>query len=140
MMRFRFEQLSFGLIKPKGWLLKQLTVQKEGLSGNLDRFWPDIKDSKWFGGNAEGWERAPYWLDGVIPLAYLLDDLEFRDNIRKKMDLIFSKQQDDGWPYPMTDQEKRNYDLWALLLISKVVYTYYLAEKDERCVRYLTRF
>jgi hypothetical protein len=139
MMWFRFEQLSFGLIKPKGWLLKQLTVQKEGLSGNLDRFWPDIKDSKWFGGNAEGWERAPYWLDGVIPLAYLLDDLEFRDNIRKKMDLIFSKQQDDGWPYPMTDQEKRNYDLWALLLISKVVYTYYMAEKDERCVRYLTR-
>lgn len=25
---------------------------------------------------AEGWERAPYWLDGVIPLAHLTGDAE----------------------------------------------------------------
>ena len=36
--------------------------------------WRDIKESKWIGGEAEGWERVPYWLDGFIPLAYLLED------------------------------------------------------------------
>lgn len=27
----------------------------------------------------EGWERVPYWLDGLIPLAYLLDDPALKD-------------------------------------------------------------
>ena len=60
-------------ISPRGWLARQLRIQADGLSGHLDEFWPDIKDSAWIGGKAEGWERMPYWLDGVIPLAWLLD-------------------------------------------------------------------
>ena len=69
-----FRPFPLGSVKPLGWLNNQLRIQADGLSGHLDEFWPDIKDSAWFGGTAEGWERAPYWLDGVIPLAYLLDD------------------------------------------------------------------
>ena len=61
-------------IKPSGWLLKQLKIQAKGLCGNLDKVWPDIKDSAWIGGDREGWERVPYWLDGFVPLAYLLED------------------------------------------------------------------
>ncbi|MEI6056502.1 MAG: hypothetical protein WCR55_10645, partial [Lentisphaerota bacterium] len=64
-----FEPVSLKDIKPTGWIRRQLEIQANGLSGNLDKFWPDIKDSAWFGGKAEGWERAPYWLDGFIPLA-----------------------------------------------------------------------
>ena len=62
--------LPLGAIRPEGWLKQQLQVQLRGLSGALDQFWPDVMDSSWFGGQAEGWERAPYWLDGVIPLAH----------------------------------------------------------------------
>ena len=61
-------------IKPLGWLRRQLSIQAYSLSGNLDKVWPDIKESAWIGGSREGWERVPYWLDGFIPLAYLLDD------------------------------------------------------------------
>ena len=61
-------------ILPTGWLRKQLETQAEGLSGNLDKIWPDIRESKWLGGDREGWERLPYFLDGFIPLAYLLGD------------------------------------------------------------------
>lgn len=43
-------------IKPAGWLKKQLEIQAEGLSGNLDKIWPDIKDSRWIGGDREGWK------------------------------------------------------------------------------------
>ena len=51
-------------IRPQGWFRQQLEIQANGLSGNLDKFWPDIKDSAWIGGEREGWERVPYWLDG----------------------------------------------------------------------------
>src|SRR5271155_1592866 len=69
-----FEPLPLGSIKPSGWLKNQLEIQAAGLGGHLDEFWPDIKESAWFGGKAEGWERVPYWLDGVVPLAYVLGD------------------------------------------------------------------
>ena len=61
-------------ITPQGWLKDQLTIQAKGLAGNLDKMWPDVRDSAWIGGNREGWERVPYWLDGFVPLAYLLED------------------------------------------------------------------
>ena len=50
-------------IKPRGWLKRQLEIQASGLSGNLDKVWRDVRDSAWIGGEAEGWERVPYWLE-----------------------------------------------------------------------------
>ena len=60
--------------EPAGWLRDQLQIQADGLTGHLDEFWPDVARSQWIGGDAEGWERGPYWLDGLVPLAVLLDD------------------------------------------------------------------
>ena len=73
-------------ITPQGWLRKQLLLQAKGLSGNLDKIWPDIRDSKWIGGDREGWERVPYWLDGFIPLAYLLEDEDLKARAKKYID------------------------------------------------------
>ena len=50
-----FEPLSLGSVHPAGWLKRQLTIQATGLSGHLDEFWPDLKDSAWMGGRSEGW-------------------------------------------------------------------------------------
>src|SRR5512147_755494 len=73
-----FRPLPLGAIRPAGWLERQLRIQASGLTGHLDTFWPDVAESQWFGGTAEGWERAPYWLDGAIPLAWILDDAELK--------------------------------------------------------------
>ena len=83
MKKNAYKHFTSNEIKPQGWLKRQLEIQADGLVGNLDKFWPDIRDSKWIGGNKEGWERVPYWLDGYIPLAYLLDD-EDRKAVAKK--------------------------------------------------------
>ncbi|MBQ2848334.1 MAG: glycoside hydrolase family 127 protein [Clostridia bacterium] len=119
-------------IKPGGWLKKQLEIQAEGLSGNLDKIWPDIKDSSWIGGDKEGWERVPYWLDGFIPLAYLLKNEDMIARAKKYIDAIISFQKPDGWICPCKDDDRKTYDTWAVQLISKTLTVYYECSKDEQ--------
>jgi hypothetical protein len=135
-----FRPLALGAIRPEGWLLRQLNIQASGLTGHLDEFWPDIADSQWFGGRAEGWERAPYWLDGAIPLAWLLDDQALKDRITRHVTYVLDHQRDDGWygPYPLDAVSKR-YDLWAILLANKVLAQYHDATGDPRALSAVTR-
>lgn len=125
-------------IKPQGWLAKQLRIQADGLSGHLDDFWPDIKNSAWIGGTAEGWERMPYWLDGVIPLAWLIDDRAFKDRIRGYLDHIIAHQRDDGWLGPRVEEKSQASDVWSQALALKMLVVYHDATGDERvpeCIR-----
>jgi len=135
-----FAPLPVGAIRPAGWLLRQLRLQADGLSGHLDEFWPDVGESQWFGGKAEGWERAPYWLDGAIPLAWILDDAPLKGRITKYADHILTNQRADGWygPYPLDAVAKR-YDLWAILLANKVMAQYHEATGDARALQAVRR-
>ena len=119
-------------LKPEGWLRRQLEIQASGLSGNLDKVWRDVRDSAWIGGDAEGWERVPYWLDGFIPLAYLLEDEDMIARAKKYIDAIIASQRPDGWICPCTDEERPTYDSWAIQLITKVFVVYYECSADER--------
>ena len=130
-----FEPLPLGSIKPAGWLRDQLRLQADGLSGHLDEFWPDIKDSAWFGGKAEGWERVPYWLDGLVPLAYLLDDPALQAKVKKAIDFILDHQQPDGWLGPVGDRQKHKpYDVWPLFPLFKAFTQYQEATGDPRII------
>lgn len=111
-------------IRPEGWLLRQLRMQADGLCGNLDRIWPDIRDSAWIGGDREGWERVPYWLDGFIPLAYLLEDGDMKRRADLYIGAILDRQQADGWICPCGPKERKTYDVWAHFLIGKVLALY----------------
>lgn len=113
-------------------MLNQLKIQAEGLSGNLDKIWPDIKDSAWSGGDKDGWERVPYWLDGFIPLAYLLKDEDMISRAKRYIDAIIENQKSDGWLCPCPDHERGRYDMWAYILICKVLVVYYECSKDDR--------
>lgn len=119
-------------IKPLGWLKKQLEIQANGLSGNLDKMWNDIKNSSWIGGDKEGWERVPYWLDGFIPLAYLLQNEDMIARAKKYIDAIISFQKPDGWICPCKDEDRKTYDTWAVQLITKTLTVYYQCSNDER--------
>lgn len=122
-----FRPLPLGSISPTGWLQRQLRIQADGLSGHLDEFWPDVRDSQWFGGEAEAWERAPYWLDGVIPLAYVLGDQELIAKVTRYIDTIVEHQQADGWLGPRAmiaasgAAVQASYDLWGQILTTKVL-------------------
>ncbi|MGO9468498.1 MAG: beta-L-arabinofuranosidase domain-containing protein [Isosphaeraceae bacterium] len=130
-----FVPLPLGSIKPAGWLKDQLRTQAAGLSGHLDEFWPDIKESAWFGGKAEGWERVPYWLDGVVPLAYVLDDAALKAKVKKAIDYILDHQHADGWLGPVGDSRKHKpYDVWPLFPLLKALTQYQEATGDPRVV------
>ncbi len=119
-------------IKPLGWLRRQLEIQAESLSGNLDKMWNDIRKSSWIGGDKEGWERVPYWLDGFVPLAYLLENEDMIARAKKYIDAIISFQKPDGWICPCSDDARKTYDTWAVQLITKTLTVYYQCSKDER--------
>lgn len=121
-----------GEIRPEGWVRKQLEIQADGLAGNLDKMWPDVRDSKWIGGDREGWERVPYWLDGFLSLAWLLDDADKKARAKRYIDAILDGQKEDGWICPCTDAERAGYDMWALFLIGKVLTVWYDCTGDER--------
>jgi len=96
-----------------------------------DEFWPDIQKSAWFGGDKEGWERAPYWLDGVIPLAYTLDDAALKEKVRRYVNIIVQNQHADGWLGPKNEKLEK-FDLWSHFLAWKMLAQYQKATGDER--------
>jgi len=129
-------------IRPTGWLRRQLEIQAAGMTGHLQEFWPDVKESGWIGGKAEGWERMPYWLDGALPLAYLLDDQKLKTYVSHSVDYVLRNQQPDGWlgPVAFTGPNKLTRDPWPVFVMLKVLIQYQEATGDERVVPAMTKF
>ena len=128
-------KLPLGSIKPEGWLKSQLEAQAEGLTGNIDDFWPDLVNSSWRGGNGEAWERGPYYLDGLVPLAYLLDDEKLIKKVTDWIEPILASSSDTGWYGPV-----KNSDRWPLAVANKVLMQYYEATNDNRALEVLKNY
>ena len=137
-----FVPLPLGSVRPKGWLENQLRIQADGLTGHLDESWPDIMDSGWIGGKAEGWERGPYWLDGAVPLAFLLNDESLKGKVSRWMDYVLTHQHEDGWLGPVKDEGRgyRANDPWPVCVFLKAATQFYGATGDGRVVSAMDRF
>ncbi|MBR5746163.1 MAG: glycoside hydrolase family 127 protein, partial [Clostridia bacterium] len=129
-----YKNFTYGEITPRGWLARQLRIQANGLAGNLDKMWPDVRDSAWIGGDKEGWERVPYWLDGFVPLAFLLRDADMISRAEKYLNAIMDGQKPDGWICPCADEKRGEYDVWALFLICKVLAEYGIYAGNRRAL------
>ena len=135
LLQTQFTALPLGTVKPAGWLKDQLTIQANGLTGHLDEFWESISESAWKGGKGDAWERAPYWLDGAVPLAFLLDDQRLKDQIKPFMDGMVNSLQDNGWFGP-----KSNPDRWPRALALKSLTQYYEATGDEKVFNVIKQY
>ncbi len=131
-----FHLLPLTSVKPRGWLRRQLEIQAGGLSGHLDEFWPDLgPNSAWLGGTGEGWERGPYFLDGLVPLAYLLDDQRLIAKANKWIGWTLANQRPDGAIGPA-----KNKDWWPNMVMLKALTQYQEATGDERVIPLMEKY
>jgi uncharacterized protein len=123
-------------IRPKGWLERQLRIQADGLSGHLDEVWSDVgPNSAWLGGTGEAWERGPYFLDGLVSLAYLLDDTKLKAKVQKRVDWTLTHQGAEGSIGPVANQ-----DWWPRMVMLKALTQYQEATGDPRVIPLMQRY
>lgn len=130
-----FLALPLGSVRPRGWLLDQLKVQARGLTGHLDEIWPEVGlNCDWLGGTLNSWERPPYYLDGLVPLAYTLDDQRLIVKANKYITWTLHSSRPDGQFGPT------NNDWWPRMVMLKVLTGYYEATGDERVPELMTAY
>lgn len=131
-----FYSLPLGSVRPCGWLLQQLKIQANGLSGHLDETWADVgPNSGWLGGTGESWERGPYFLDGLLPLAYLLEDSHLKAKAQKYIDWVLEHQSSNGMIGPAS-----NDDWWPRMVILKVLTQYFELTNDPRVIPVMDQY
>lgn len=136
-----FLPLPLGSVRPRGWLLDQLRVQANGLTGHLEEYWPDLGPrNMWLGGDIEGWERAPYYLDGLVPLAHLLEDARLKGMAERWLNSILGMQEASGWIGPVQAPHYQPYDPWPLFVVMKVLAQHHEATGDPRVLPAMTGF
>ncbi|MGX6604052.1 beta-L-arabinofuranosidase domain-containing protein [Micromonosporaceae bacterium Da 78-11] len=129
-------ELPLGAIRPTGWLRDQLQLQATGITGRLPEVWPDVgPDNAWLGGTGDDWERGPYYLDGLLPLAYLLDDETLKATAQQWVEAILAGQGADGQFGPASNQ-----DWWPRMVALKVLTQHADATSDTRVEPFLARY
>ncbi len=147
-----FTALPLGVIQPGGWLKRMLEIQRDGLTGNMDSIYHKVcgPSNGWLGGVGDGWERGPYWLDGLVPLAYILDDKELQEKAQKWIEWSIRNQREDGYfgPQPLEEgyekipgtQQGNREDWWPKMVMLKVLQQYYMATMDDRVINLMTKY
>jgi len=134
--KFPLTPAPLGSVSPRGWLKREFVVQKDGLTGHIDEIWEDLgENSGWLGGMGENWERGPYYLDGLVPLAYSLGDDALKAKAQPWIEWMLTSQCDDGFFGPAD-----NLDWWPRMVALKVLTQYGEATDDPRVAPFLDRY
>jgi uncharacterized protein len=147
-----FYPLPLGSIRPTGWLKDQLQVQANGLSGHLDEFWTDVSArGGWLGGKEIGtgradpygstagsdpYERVPYYLDGLVALAYLLDDARLKAKVQRFVDWALASQVASGMFGPSTPED----EWWPRIAMLKALCQYQEFTGDARVIPVIDKY
>jgi hypothetical protein len=131
-----FYLLPLGSIKPAGWLKRQMRIQADGLSGHLGETWADVgPNSGWLGGTGESWERGPYYIDGLLPLAFALDDPALKAKAQQFVEWTLTHQASNGMLGPSS-----NDDWWPRIVLLKALTQYQELTDDPRVIPAMQRY
>lgn len=144
-----FMELPLGAVRPEGWLKDQLLRMKNGMTGHLDSLYNQVMGPRngWLGGDGDVWERGPYWIDGLLPLAYILNDDTLKAKVQPWVEWTLQSQRPDGYFGPSVDREpeeglQRNnaQDWWPRMVVLKFMQQYYDATGDKRVIPFMTNY
>ena len=99
-----FESMPAGAVRPKGWLLDRALAARDGYTGHMDDVshhfrrawtaewrprgvhlnWPNDEKGSW---SSEG---GTYWFDGLVRLAWQLDDPYLKELAKKRLEPVLS--------------------------------------------------
>ncbi|KAK5085718.1 hypothetical protein LTR05_005006 [Lithohypha guttulata] len=108
----KFQPLPLGTIKAQGWFQQQLDLMAEGMPGRMHEFYRLVKDATWGGGKEEYSilnEAWPYYINGLVPLAFAVNNPQVLDAINRQISYVLLKQFPDGWLGPEADVSTRNF-------------------------------
>lgn len=140
--------LPLGAVRPRGWIRTQLEGWAAGMTGRLDEVWPDVgPDNGWIGGPGDIWERGPYWVDGLLPLAYILEDQQLIEKANVWVEAALDSRQSSGYfgptgerPQPRSTRPVSGEDWWPHMIMLKVLQSYYEATRDGRVIELMTDY
>ncbi len=148
-----YAELPLGTIEPHGWLRDELRRMAAGMTGNLDIWYPEVCGPRnaWLGGDGDTWERGPYWIDGLYPLAKLLHDEKLEAKAQKWIEWTLANQREDGYigpreiverarPAPQGAQTIKPDDWWPRMVMLKILQQHYQATGDQRVIDCLDRY
>jgi len=146
-----FIKLPVGAIKPEGWILKYLELQRDGLTGKLGEIsaWLEKKNNAWYSGTGKGdhgWEEVPYWLKGYGDMGYILNDQSIIKETKSWLEKVFQSQRPDG--YFGSGEVVRNKenqivkvpDLWPNMIMLFCLQSYYEYSNDSRVIPFMTKY
>ncbi len=132
------ERLAPGSVHPEGWLLKQMEMQRDGLTGHAEELYLDIGQSDWLTGGKRGgqfaWERGPYYAKGLTSLAFALGDEKLKARARKWIDAYLASQGENGDFGP----KRRNW--WANMIVLWSLRDWCEATGDARVVPFMEKY
>lgn len=136
------EPLPTGAIRPEGWLLRQMELQRDGLNGHLAEVsaWLDKSNNAWLvPGAHNGWEESPYWLRGYSRLAYILGDSAMMAESQNWIDTILASQRTDGY-FGAENTRNGHPEVWSQILVLDIMRTYYEHSRDRRVLPFMRRY
>jgi len=132
LLKTQYMKLPLGAVKPTGWLRDQLVVQANGLTGHLHEVWGIAHTSSWKGDFGQNvlpeccYPRfVPRWLEGLVPLAYQLDD----DRLKKIANRYM------GYVMTLEDPAIATPSLVGWSHMGRILQGYYEATGDDRAIK-----
>ena len=154
----QFFQLPVGAVKPQGWLKATMRGSADGITGHLHEYKSHIMWNTWDNRQYRAthayvsedperiknpdpvwgpFEVQAYWADGLVQLAYILDDERLKKVADTFVNNLLAGQKADGyiggWPdHPYTSSEGG--DIYTQGQILRVLMSYYSATEDSRII------
>lgn len=153
-----------GAVKPTGWVLDRARAARDGFTGHMEDVdehfrlaWSTNcmrrgKYLNWTNRHQGSWsaEGGAYWFDGLVKLAYQLDDPELKAKVKRRLDPLLDNMTTNSigflWWMDRRDPQQLeeafgvgSWRFWVVGMAERAVSAYYEATGDVRAKQALEK-